>query len=260
MPPEPSRFLVRSFEADAAGRLALPALCAFLQEAARADAAAMGAGVEVLAREGLAWMMQRLRLEIAGDPRAGDTLEVASWARQWERVGALRDFEVRTPVGERVAAGTSRWLVVDLASRRLLRLPDFVRALPLPGRPPALALDDAGLPRAGHAEHECRLEVRRSDLDAARHANCARYVEWALEPLPGEWLETHRPVRLELVFRRESLAGDVVLSRAQRLGSGNGALGWAHQLVREPDGAELAQAVSGWEPLTRPQLGPASGA
>jgi len=55
--------------------------------------------------------MQRLRLEIAGDPRAGDTLEVASWARQWERVGALRDFEVRTPGGERVAAGASRWLV-----------------------------------------------------------------------------------------------------------------------------------------------------
>jgi acyl-ACP thioesterase len=246
VPPRPARFEVHSFETDPCGRLTLPALCAFLQEAARLDAEAMGAGVEVLARQGLVWMMHRLCLRITAVPRIGATLDVATWAKRWERVAAQRDFEVRDAGGERVAAGTSRWTVVDLAQRHVVRLPAFIRALPLPERAPALVFDGEGPPRVALAECERRIAVRRGDLDAARHVTCARYVEWALEAVPDAWLDAHRPAGFEIVFQRESLGGDVVLARAQRLHAG---AGWAHQLVRAAGGEELACAVSLWQPL-----------
>jgi acyl-ACP thioesterase len=246
--PVPTRFEVRSFETDPGGRLTLPALCAFLQEAAWRNAAAMGAGVDLLAERGLAWVLQRLRLEVDAFPRRGEALDVITWAKRWERAVALRDFDVRAPGGERLAAGTSRWVVVDLASRRIVRLPDLIRALPLPERPEALAFDGDGLPGWERADHERRLEVRRADLDAARHVNNARYVEWALEALPGDWLEAHRAARFEIVFRREGLYGDVLVSRAQRLPAHGGGGRFAHALVRARDGERLAEALSEWLP------------
>lgn len=249
MQPVPTRFEVRSFETDPGGRLTLPALCAFLQEAAWRNAAAMGAGVDLLLERGLAWVLQRLRLEVATFPRLGQSLDVTTWARHWERAVALRDFEVRAPGGARLAAATSRWVVVDLGSRRVVRLPDFIRALPLPGRPQALAFDGDGVPALERADGERRLEVRRADLDAARHVNNTRYVEWALEALPDDWLGAQRPARFEIVFRRESLYGDTLLSRAQRLAPAGGGGRFAHALVRLDDGQRLAEALSEWRPI-----------
>lgn len=242
---EPQEFVVRSYETDPSGRLTLPWLCSYMQESAWHNAERMGAGVGLLSAQGLAWVLQRLRIEVRRYPRHGDRLSVATWARRFDRVIALRDFDLRGGDRGSLAVATSRWVVVDLKARRVVRLPDFIRRLSLPERPPALEIDDGVLPEVVRADIERRYEVRRSDLDAARHVNNTRYVDWALETVPAEVLEELRPARFEIVFRRESVYGDAVLSRVQRLGDE----AFAHSLRRLGDGEELARAVSHWRPL-----------
>ncbi len=236
-----TRFEVRSFETDPAGRLTLPALCAYLQEAARRNATQMGAGQERLARDGLAWVLHRLKLEITALPCLDDGVEVDTWATSWDTVVGQRDFEVRAPGGRRLVAGTSRWVIVDLAQRRVTRLPDFVRACPLPARPPLLTFDAPEPQPPEHCEHERRLDVRRADLDMVGHANNTRYVEWALEPLPDACV-SGTPTAFEIVFRRESRRGDRLASRACAMGASR----FAHALVRLDDGTPLAHATSAW--------------
>lgn len=229
---------------DPSGWLTLPSLCAFLQEAARRSAAAMGAGVERLAADGLAWVLQRLKIEVAAYPRLGESLWVTTWPRRFDRLVALRDFEVRHEGLERLAVATSRWVVVDLNTRRVVRLPDFIRQIPVPDRRPALEIEAADLPSVAQAEVERRLHVRRSDLDNVRHVNNTRYIDWALEAVPDDCFELCWPARFEVVFRRESVYGDSVLSRAQRRGPGE----FVHALARLEGGEELARALSRWEP------------
>ncbi len=144
-----------------------------------------------------------------------------------------------------MAAATSRWAVVDLRRRRIARLPEFVRGQVLPQRPRALLLlgPEPQPPSAAQLGHE--VEVRRADLDMVGHVNNTRYVEWALEPLPEACLETH-PAAFEIVFKREGLRGDRLVSRAQRTASAQGAVRYAHAVVRPVDGAVLAHAQSVW--------------
>ncbi len=239
-----TRFDVRSFETDPCGRLTLPALCAYLQEAARRNAAAMGAGQERLARHGFAWVLHRLRLEIEALPRLDDGLLVETWASAWDTVGGLREFAARALDGRPLAAATSHWVVVDLAQRRVARLPDFVRGCALPGRPPLLAFEAPEPQAQASYEREYQLDVRRADLDAVEHVNNTRYVEWALEALPDECVNG-TPAVFEIVFRRESRRGDRLVSRAADLGTGR----FAHALVRQGDGATLAHATSDWRGL-----------
>ncbi len=237
-------FEVHSYETDPEGFLRPASLCAFLQDAAWKNAERMGAGVPRLAAEGLTWVLQWLRLEIRSRARHGDALTVSTWARRFERVLALRDFAVRSEAGATVAVATSRWVVVNLVARRVVRLPAFIRSLPVPERPPALEVEpSAERPGSVPPTLERRFEVRQGDLDAARHVNNTRYLDWALETVPDALAARRHPASIEIVFRRESVRGDVVRSRSHPLDA-DGRI--AHSLVRERDGEELTRATTTW--------------
>jgi acyl-ACP thioesterase len=239
-------FLVHSYEVDTGGRLAPRALCGYLQEAAGEDAARLGVSMGRLREEGVAWVLQRLLLAFARHPRGGETLAVTTWARAFERAVAWRDFEVHDETGSRVAAATSRWLVMDLATRRLTRLPESMRRVPVVARA-VLAGEPQPLPPLEQVESERRFDVRRSDLDILRHVNNTRYVEWVLEAVPDDVLERLRPASVDVEFRREALPGDVIFARAQRLAGGEG-MAFAHELRSGASGHELARGASRWAP------------
>jgi medium-chain acyl-[acyl-carrier-protein] hydrolase len=237
-------FRVHSYEVDAAGRLSPRALCAYLQEAAGGDADRAGYTMERLGRDGLVWMIQWMRVEVARYPPRGETLTVTTWARRLDRALAWRDYETLDARGARVAVATSRWAVVDVAARRLVRLPDFVRRAAVPERAPALDRRPAALGAATPAEVERCFEVRRSDLDTVRHVNNTRYVEWALDTVPDPTHEGYVPAAFEIAFRREAVWGDRVRAFTRRL-SADGT-SFAHELRAEASGAELARAESHW--------------
>lgn len=243
---EPLRqpFIVHSYEVDPGERLTPRNLCAFLQEAAGRDAIAFDVSVARLVGMGLAWVLQRLKVDVQAEPKLGASLTVTTWARHFGRVVAERDFQVWDEGGRLVAAATSRWVVVDLAARRVVRLPDFIRRLPVhPTR--ALELEGGELPAPAPAQIERRFEVRRSDLDAARHVNNTRYVGWALETVPDGVLDTHRPAAFEIVFHRESAFGEKIVSRSRELPPDD-ARAFAHGLSTQGNKSELARAVSRW--------------
>jgi len=242
-------FLVHTYEIDPDGRLAPRALCAYLQEAAGEDAARLGVSMTRLMEDRLAWVLQRLRLEVSRYPRGGETLTVTTWARRFDRAIAWRDFEVHDESGARMAAATSRWAVFDVETRRVARLPAFVRAVPVADRPPALGLDSpAPGPPTGPAGLERRFEVRRGDLDVVRHLNNTRYVEWALETVPEDVLALRRPTMVDVEFRREALLGDTVVARS-RPSPDEGGVAFLHELRSARGDAELARAASRWDVL-----------
>jgi len=241
-------FAVHSYEVDTEGFFATRALFAFLQEAAGGDAARAGYTMERLAKDGLVWMIQWMRVEIGRHAGRGETLLVTTWARRLDRALAWREFEVVDASRARVAVGTSRWAVVDVRARRLVRLPDFVRASPVPDRSPALDRGPSTLEPADPAEVERRFEVRRADLDTVRHVNNTRYVEWALETVPDDVHEAWRPSAFEIAFRREGTYGDAVVARTRRL-AGGGEASFAHELRSAAGGHELARALSVWRRL-----------
>jgi acyl-ACP thioesterase len=204
--------------------------------------------MERLAEDGLVWMIQWMRVEIERQARQGETLLVTTWARRLDRALAWREFEVVDASRAPVAVGTSRWAVVDLAARRLVRLPEFVRRSPVPERPPALDRGPSTLEPAEPADLERRFEVRRADLDTVRHVNNTRYVEWALETVPEAVQEGCRPCVFEIAFRREGAYGDAVVARTRRR-AGDGNASFAHELRSAAAGHELARALSVWRAL-----------
>lgn len=59
-----AEFPVHSYEIDASGRVSLPGLCRFMQEAAWKHAERIGVGFRALLKERLLWVLARQRIAI----------------------------------------------------------------------------------------------------------------------------------------------------------------------------------------------------
>jgi acyl-ACP thioesterase len=239
------RFRVASYDVDPAEHLAPRALCGFLQETAGRDITRRGFGMRLLIDRGMAWVLQRLTVEVARWPGVGEEIVVETRARGFTRVVAERDFRVRGAEGLDIARATSRWAVVDFAARRPVRLPEGVDALP------AAPLHDLAppvgdVPDAEPSTREVSFVVRRADLDLVGHVNNTRYVEWALETVPGDLLDSRPPSAFDVVFRREAGRGAAIVSRSREMpgGAAGGERMFAHALIGE--GEVLARALSRW--------------
>jgi len=245
MPVRNESFTVHTYEVDAFGTLALPALSGFLGEIAGLHATELGVGLEALRARGLTWVLLRQRIENPVPIVLSDTIEIETRPRGIDRLVALRDFVVRRGDGTEVARAATEWLVIDVATRRPVRPGELLDPrLPREPRPTAVALSPGKLPALRTWEHEKRFHVRYADIDANLHVTNTSYVAWAAEAVPREVWQSSRPASVEVHYLAEAHHGAAILSRLARTGE----RAFAHAIVREEDGKELARLVTEWVP------------
>ena len=239
-------FRVRAYEIDPEARLALPALCDWLQEAAGNHATDLGVATDRLLESGRAWVLSRLRVEIAALPRWRQRVTVETWPSAENGLVAERDFLVLDEHGAPLARAISHWVIIDVARRRPVRLPEAVTGIELPDRQRALTPAASPLAPPDQSALVRHFSVRRSDLDLNLHVNNVRYVEWALEAVPDDVLQTHDCASIDVQFRAESVYGDTIASRAGAPLAGEDGLTIRHAVTREGDDRQLAVLATRW--------------
>lgn len=196
---------------DCCNRLRPGALLEFMQEAAGHDAARHGFGYPQIAPKGLAWMLVRLKLEMARWPAWKEAVFLETWSKGSESLYGLRDFRFLSGDGSVLGGATSAWLLINVQTRRPVR-PDSVHGSPLPGLPEHEAIP--GRPGKLAPVPEASVLVERQtaygDIDYHQHVNNARYLEMALDALPLGFLRQHDLAALQVNFLAETLAGETL--------------------------------------------------
>src|SRR5512138_2489744 len=155
-------FAVHTYDVDAFGTLAMPALSGYLSEVAGLHATELGVGLDALMARGLTWVLVRQRIENPAPIRLGDTIEIETWPSGIDRLAALREFVVRRGA-EEVARATTQWFVLDLATRKPVRPADVLDArFPREVRTPAVPLSGGKLPELRAWDFQKRFHVRYS--------------------------------------------------------------------------------------------------
>ncbi len=244
MPSRRESFAVHSYEVDAFGALAVPALSGYLSEVAGLHAAELGVGLDALMARGLTWVLVRQRIENPVPVTLGDTIEIETWPSGIDRLAALREFVVRRG-GEEVARATTQWFVLDVATRKPVRPAEVLDArFPREPRVAAVPLSHGKLPDLRAWDYQRRFHVRYSDIDVNLHVTNTSYVAWAMEAVPRALWQGSRIASVEVQFIAETRHGSAILSRVATAAGG----ACAHAIVREEDGKELARLVTAWTP------------
>jgi len=235
---------VRTDDLTPMGDASLPALGAYLQEAAGPHAAALGVSMDALAEDGRAWVLARLRMHVDRRPSRGRTVTIETWPSGLNGLYATREFEIAVG-GTDVGRATSAWFLIDLERRRPVRPPRAVRTLDPPDRPPALPHEEEALARPTRTDHEHTTTVGYHDLDRNEHVNNVRYLAWALDALPTSVFETYRCRDVALEFRHEVARGAPVRVAVEVGETSNGLQG-RHSVQHGEDGHTLAVVNTSW--------------
>jgi acyl-ACP thioesterase len=143
-------------------------------------------------------------------PKWGETVSILTFPRGGRKIVAYRDFVLSDAEGREIGHATSEWMLIDLASRKVVAIPEAVFAAANTVREPVLGADPFIKLR-----WDCRetssdalvFRARRGDIDLNGHVNNVHYVEWLMEGRPDAAGPCHE---LDIVFKSETLAGEDV--------------------------------------------------
>ncbi|MBM3294264.1 MAG: acyl-ACP thioesterase [Candidatus Aminicenantes bacterium] len=243
------RFAVRAVDLDLSGRLQPVIAVDYLLEAAADHAAALKVGVIDLFGKGLTWVLSRLHVRFARYPRWGEAVTLRTWPSAQLPLYALREFEIADAAGPAIQA-TSSWIVIDLKTKRPVKLTDHFPLYPLrPAR--AVADDFPPLPAPTRADLGREYPVFFSDLDINRHVTSTVYIQRALETVPEDVLFNARPSSIEVNYRSEAFYGDGIVVETARLAEADPPA-FLHRLSRASDGREFTLLRTAWARPPRP--------
>jgi acyl-ACP thioesterase len=188
---------------DQSGSLTPAAVFDFFQEAAMNHAEDLGCGREVMRKNGQVWILSRISVLMERRPRLDEIITVRSWPRSWEKLFALRDYDIQDEAGRTAVRGRSGWLIVDIEKRKPLRPQALVETLPpneglnaLPGGTGALEIRQ-NLGKTGERK------AVYSDIDYNGHVNNVRYVQWMADVLKTRIITEASSIQIDVNYISE---------------------------------------------------------
>lgn len=203
---------VRTYECGPDGAATMASVCNWLQESASLNAEALEFSKTNFeaAGENISWVLTRLKVRMERFPRWGETVTIVTFPRGGRKIVAWRDFLLKASDGSVLGRATSEWMLIDLASRKVVAIPEGVFAAANTEREAVFGEEPFAKLRWDCREpvpDALEFRARRGDIDLNGHVNNVHYVEWMLEGRP----EGAGPCReLDVVFKSETLAGEAV--------------------------------------------------
>lgn len=166
-------------EIDANFQWKLGFLFRSLLEVAVKHSEAVGLGSRLMVDNGFAWVLHRIGLDVIRYPEYRESIDVVTWSRGYKGFKAFREFEIYAGP-ERILAGTSVWLYLDLQRKRLNRIPPAVHQAYQAIDASALDLDITGWKPSSDCISDFKMEIstRNSDYDPLGHVNSAVYFDY----------------------------------------------------------------------------------
>ena len=182
----------------------------------------IGQGTGHLDEMPLAWMVTNWKFEIFGRPTVCHHLTARTWAHEYTRAFAWRDYEAFDEEGVLIARGTGLWVAGDLTTGKLARLDERIMG-PYGPEPEHKLLDDYRFTKLRSADFSCEgsmeFTVPKSMIDINGHVRNSAYLDFALEALPAP-LDTAHFNNLEVAYKAEVKPGERVTIEHGRASDG----------------------------------------
>ena len=202
-------FHIESYVCDFRGKVTLPVIGNFILQAATIHAQERGFGYEAIVKDGAAWVLSRMSIEMYEYPGYDEDMTVETWVEDVTRFFTQRCFRFVSQQGTTVGYARTIWAAIDIKTRRPKDIPvwrpdladyvDATQACPV-GKPEKIPAVD-GEPVIGYS-------VRYSDIDINRHMNSIKYVEHAINIFDLEIFKTKSIRTFEMVYLAEGTFGD----------------------------------------------------
>ena len=115
--------------------------------------------------------------------------------------------------GELLAIASSKWVLIDIEKRKILKIEDKLINLynPEHGRQVFNTLDIEKLKEQENYDKIFEYKVKRSDIDVNKHMHNLNYLDLAYEVLPEDIYENSNNIKnIRITYKKEITLEDIV--------------------------------------------------
>lgn len=200
------KYFTNNHDLDFNGIVRTSVLMRCMQECANGQCRHFGPSNEALRDEGKAFLLSRFSAGFYETVYPYDSLTIESWGVESKGFSFYRCYRILRE-DEVVAEATSVWALVDIASRRPIRVseyqPGFTYDEMLSLEMPSRIVFPQNTPPRLVKEHV----ISYGETDQNMHMNNTRYVDMLCDCLP---MANKRVLRLSINFMNEAKYGDTV--------------------------------------------------
>lgn len=192
---------LQAYQCDRYGKMRPLILMNELQGMGDKHAERLGVGYEYCLSHNMAWVVTHYLVDIIEMPTEREELVIQTWPSCQDALRATRDFEILGADGRLMVRATSQWILIDLNSRRPLRLDENLPKWMINTRRAWDRTFDKFPDFTPTKTHT--MKCRFDDIDVNQHINNAVYAVWATESVGYEYRNQHTLRRIEMNFKKE---------------------------------------------------------
>lgn len=204
-------FEVPYYQCDNRGDLASEYLLKYLGEMANLHSDELGLSFDYFKEKNMAWVLNRWKVNIEIFPRFKENIKIKTWTVDFNKFYAYRNFEVKNENNKTIIFATSVWLLIDTKRKRPIRIPEDLAKKYIIKK--GIIPDFYDFKEDVDIIDRFRFDVRKSDIDYNKHVNNSNYLNWILESIPIKHEEMNRLKEFEILFKKETLYGEKIISK-----------------------------------------------
>lgn len=180
-------YTVENRDVGKSNKVTNKAMLKYLENIACKHSDEVGYGINTIEETGVVWILLDWKFNVIERPIYGQTIKVKTWSRKMEKCYAYRDFEVYDEKENIIAKATTKWVLLDAKTRKIIRIPEEI-PLKYNQETERYAFEEEidKLREPKNEEASIELKTRRTDIDINNHVNNLNYLDFAYEILPEE--------------------------------------------------------------------------
>ena len=198
------KFILRLEDVDATYALTNKAILELMENTSDEDSARTKDDIRSLNAQGLSWVIVEWNLEVYSRPEYREEVTVCTWPREINSRYVWRDFEMFCR-GQKIAAASSKWMIVDLKSKTIIRLgAERLSKYTISARAALSSQSRKRLSVLEGYDISRQAIIRQADMDLNSHMHNSTYLDLIKEVSQFD----ARAVRI--IFHREVKIGDEI--------------------------------------------------
>ena len=173
-----------------------------------------GYGILDIERTKLSWILLDWTVEVLKRPAYPEELEVRTWGRCFQKAYTYRDFEAYNSKGELCIKATTKWVMINSDTRKIVRMGPEVKEAYKPED--YSSFGDYNFPKPEvpiEFSNEVKYTVSRKDIDINGHMHNTYYLNLAYDALPEDIYDARPYDTFRITYKHEIKLGDTVICK-----------------------------------------------
>lgn len=241
------QFELRYFEMDKFGIASPTTTLVLLEETAADHCHSINHSLYQLRERNIGWVLIAGFMQMERYPEYKEKITIRTWLSRYSTIKGFRENIIYDEQGKVIGRAKGLWVFFDIERRRPARIFDDIKEKWSSCKEESIDHDiSEKIEAIDKPDIELKFKANRYDTDMNKHVNNIRYLQWLIESVPDEFVDTHYLHSIDGRFIAEAHYGQTIISQTK---NDTGNKSFLHTMKIKETGIVCAAAKTIWKEM-----------